>query len=167
MERLATLLHGLLAALALVLVLGSPWLNMVSRLKASPPWPDLLHLVCGAATLLLLLPFVLHTLRGGRWRLYFPWLAGHLQALRQDLSGLLRGRLPGSEGSGLFAAVQGLLLLAMVAASLTGLGWWWTEGTAAALDWHTAHVLAGRAAAVLLGLHLLTSLAHLVEFIRD
>lgn len=167
LERAAGPLHAVLAVLATALVLGSPWLAMVSLLKTQAAWPDLLHVGAGWAAAALLLPYALHTVQRGRWRLYFPWLAGHGRALRQDLQGLLRGRLPGSEGGGLFATLQGALLVALLAAAGTGLGWWFTQGTAAALDWHSHHTLAARVAAVLLGLHLLTGAAHLVEFVRD
>lgn len=167
LERLARPLHTLLALLVATLVLGSPWLVMVSRLKSGADWPDLLHVAAGWAAAVLLLPYTLHTLGGGRWRLYLPWLAGDLRALRQDLSGLLRGRLPGSEGGGLFAALQGALLLALLAAAGTGLGWWFAQGTDTALDWHSHHTLAARVAVGLLALHLLTGAVHLLEFVRD
>jgi hypothetical protein len=167
LERLSGPLHAALALLATTLVLGSPWLAMVSRLKHNAAWPDLLHVTAGWAAAALLLPYAWHTVGKGRWRLYFPWVAGDLRALRQDLQGLLQGRLPGSEGGGLFATLQGALLLALLAAAGTGLAWWFTQGTSAALDWHGHHTLAARVAAALLGLHLLTGAAHLIEFVRD
>lgn len=167
LDRLAGPLHAGLAVLAMALVLGSPWLSMVSRFKAGAPWTDGLHVLAGAAVACLLAPYAVQTLRRGRWRLYYPWLVGDLAPLRQDLQALARGGVPGSEGGGLFAILQGTLLLALAAAAGTGLMWWFSQGSEAVLAWHEQHVLAGRVAAVLLLTHLLTAAAHLLDFIRD
>jgi len=103
----------------------------------------------------------------GRWREHFPWLAGNFAGPGRDLAGLLRGHLPGAGGAGLFSALQGLLLLALLATALTGLGWLLVEGSRAALAWREWHALCANFFGALLLLHTLAASAHLLNFLRD
>jgi hypothetical protein len=125
------------------------------------------HMLLG----LLLLPVALVYLSGnlvqGRWRDYFPWLVGNFAGPGRDLAGLLRGRLPAAGGAGLFSTLQGLLLLALLAAALTGLGWFLSEGSRAALAWRDWHALSANLFGGLFLLHVLAASVHLLDFLRD
>lgn len=167
LERLAGTLHVLLALGSVWLLASSPWLHMYSRLPRAAAWADLAHVGVGVVVALLLPLYLLHCGQGPRWRLYFPWLAGSMGAVRRDLSGLLRGRLPAVEGGGLFAMLEGLLLLALLATGLTGLGWLAVQGSPVAMDWADVHTLCARVFAGLLLLHVLAVGSHLIDLVRD
>ena len=117
LERLSGPLHLTLALLALWLLASSPWLGMYRRLPSHAGFVNLAHVALGLAALLLVLIYLVGCSQGGRWQLYFPWLAGRLGAVGRDLGGLAHGRLPAVEGGGLFALIEGLLLLALLAKS--------------------------------------------------
>ena len=104
---------------------------------------------------------------GGRWRLYFPWAAGRFGDIARDLAGIVRGQRPGSEGGGLFAAVEGLLLLALLASALTGALWFLGRGTDAAIAWRGHHIVAARGFTGLMVLHVLAVALHFVDLVRD
>jgi len=83
------------------------------------------------------------------------------------VAGVFKGQRPGSEGGGLFATIEGLLLLALIAAALTGTLWLLGGGADAAVLWRGHHIVAARAFAVLMGLHVLAVALHLVDLVRD
>lgn len=156
------------AALVAVLVLyaSSPWLGMLRRVPREAGFVDYAHLVLGALALLLALAFLALAFRAGRWRLYFPWAAGHGAQVFRDVAGLLRGRLPRSEGGGLNTALQGLVLLAMLGTAVTGGGWFVAQGTDAALAWREVHATFAHALGGLVIAHAVTALAHVIELAR-
>jgi hypothetical protein len=117
LDRLSGPLHVGLASMSVFLVGASPWLHMYRSLPRQASFFNLSHVVLGVLVLVLVLVYSVGCCRGGRWRLYFPWLAGQWSAVGRDLGGIARGRLPGVEGGGLFAMIEGLLLLAL-------LGYW-------------------------------------------
>jgi hypothetical protein len=84
----------------------------------------------------------------------------------RDLAGLVRGQMPSVEGGGLFALIEGLLLVALLAAGITGALWLVTAGTSEAVGWRDWHIGAARTAAALLLLHFVTVSLHLLDFIR-
>ncbi len=165
-ERWRRTLHLALAGLVLWLVASSPWLELYRRLAPEAGWIAHAHVWLGLAALALSLLYLASCLRGGRWRLYFSWAGGDLAALRADLAALARGRLPGAEGGGLLALIEGLLLLAVVLAGLTGVLWLATAGTNEALAWRQWHIGAARAATALLALHLAGVFAHWLQLVR-
>lgn len=167
LDRLISPLHLLIALAALWLLASSPWLSMYRKLPAPPGAINLSHALLGAALLLLGAVYALACTVGGRWRLYWPWLAGQGGAVWRDFAGIFRGRRPMSEGGGLFGAIEGLLLLAMLAAAVTGALWWLQGGGADALAWRDHHVLAARAFAVLLAAHVVAVSLHLLDLARD
>lgn len=167
LERWSGRLHLALALGAAALVLASPWLRMVTRLPARPGFFNLSHVLLGAALTLLVLAYLAHCSLGGRWRLYFPWLAGQFSALGGDAVGLLRGRLPAAEGGGLFAVIEGLLLLALLFTGLSGLAWLLAQGGERAGDFYEVHVWLARGFVVLMVLHALSVSTHLLELVRD
>lgn len=167
LDRLATPLHALLALSVLWLLATSFWLGLYRRVPQDPGFINASHVAVGFAVLLMVAIYVLGCTLGGRWRLYFPWLAGQGSALRRDLANLARGERPMSEGGGLFGAIEGLLLVALLAAGVTGAAWYVMQGADAVLAWRTAHVVAARSAAALLLLHALSVTVHLIDLVRD
>lgn len=167
LDRLANPLHLLIALATLWLIATSAWLGMYRRVPDPAGFIDLSHVLLGFAALALGLVYALACTLGGRWRLYFPWLAGDGGAVLRDLAGLFRGQRPMSEGGGLFGAIEGLLLVALLAAGLTGALWFAQQGSEAALAWRSAHGVAAWSFAALLVAHTLSVALHLVDLIRN
>jgi Prokaryotic cytochrome b561 len=167
LERRSRALHLVLALASLALLAGSPWLHMAQRLPATPGWVNLAHVALGLAVALLLPPYLWLCSQGARRQRCFPWLTGHMGAVQRDLAGLWRGHLPAAEGGGLLALLEGLLLLALLAAVLSGAGWWLVQGSSTALDWADLHATCARVFAALLLLHVLGVALHLLDFVRN
>jgi len=167
MERTAERLHLPIALLSIWLLASSPWLALRRVIPSAPGFWNWNHMLFGLLLLPLALLFFSCSLVQGRWREHFPWLAGNFAGPGRDLAGLLRGHLPGAGGAGLFSALQGLLLLALLATALTGLGWLLVEGSRAALAWREWHALCANFFGALLLLHTLAASAHLLNFLRD
>ena len=165
-ERLANPVHVVVAIVATWLVLSSPWVELYKHLPPDAGWITRLHVWLGLATLLLAVGYLGLCARGGRWRTYFPWAGGQMDAVRRDLAGLVRGRMPSVEGGGLFALIEGLLLLALVAAGVTGVMWLVAAGTSDAVAWRSWHLGAARATAGLLLAHVIGVMLHWLEFVR-
>lgn len=166
LDRLANPLHQLIALACTWLLLSSPWLGMYAWIPDTPGFVNAVHVVLGLALLPLGLAYLAACTVGGRWQLYYPWVAGRLGDTARDLAGLLRGRRPGSEG-GLFAAVEGLLLLALLAAAVTGTAWFVLRETDAAIAWRGHHLVAARAFAGLMVAHVLAVSLHVVDLVRE
>lgn len=167
LDRLTNPLHLLIALASVWLIASSPWIGMYQRMPDELDVINLSHAVLGLALLPLGGVYFAACTIGGRWRLYFPWIAGQFGDLGRDLAGVLRGRRPGSEGGGLFAMIEGLLLLALLAAAATGTLWYAMQGTDAAVHWRGHHLIAVRCFAVLLLLHIVAVLLHFVDLVRD
>lgn len=167
LDRLVNPLHLLIALACTWLVASSPWLGMYQALPDEAGGINLSHVVIGLAMLPLGIVYFAACTLGGRWRLYFPWAAGQLGDIGRDVAGLFRGQRPGSEGGGLFAAIEGLLLLALLAAALTGALWFLARGTDAAIAWRGHHILAARGLIVLMVLHVVAVSLHFIDLVRD
>ena len=160
-------LHLAVALIAAWLVATSPWIAMYRRVPAHPGLLNGSHVVLGSTALVLAVPYLYACTRAGRWRLYFPWLAGQGGAALRDLAGLARGVIPSAEGGGLFAMFEGLTLLSLLATAATGAAWWAAHGSTDALTWRAAHAAAAQ---VLIGfaiVHVVTVSLHLLELVRD
>jgi hypothetical protein len=167
LERIANPLHVAVAVVTAWLVCSSPWVELYKRLPPDAGWVSRTHVWLGLAALALGLVYVAVCARGGRWRLYLPWAAGQMGAVGRDIAGMFRGQMPSVEGGGLFALIEGLLLLAVLAAGFTGALWFVTEGTGEAVGWRAWHIGAARTAAALLLLHFVSVSLHLLEFVRN
>lgn len=167
LDRLNNPLHLLIALAGTWLAASSPWIGMYQALPDPPGALNLSHVFIGLAVLPLAIAYFAACTAGGRWRLYFPWAAGQLGDIGRDLAGIGRGQRPGSEGGGLFAALEGLLLLALLAAAVTGALWFLTRGTDAAVAWRGHHILAARGFTGLMVLHVLAVSLHFVDLVRD
>lgn len=166
-EATADRQHLAVAALSLWLIVTSPWVSMLRRIPSGAGWLDYAHVVVGAVLLVLTLIHARTCTREGRWQLYFPYAPAQIGNVGRDLAGLLRGRIPASEGGGLFGLVEGLLLVALVATASTGAAWLFAQGSAEALAWRGHHILAARVFIGLLLLHVLAVATHLLDLLRD
>lgn len=166
-EKLAARQHLALTLLSAWLIATSPWIAMLRRVPRDAGFLDYSHVVLGSVTLAIAITYTVSCTRAGRWRLYFPWLAGHLGAIGRDASGLLRGRIPAAEGGGLFGLIEGLLLVLLLATAVTGAVWFAMQGSLEALAWRSHHIFAARGLVVFLVLHVITVSLHLIDFIRD
>ena len=107
LDRLNNPLHLLIALACTWLLASSPWIGLYHALPEEPGWLNLGHVVLGLAMLPLGIVYLAACTVGGRWRLYFPWMAGQFGMIGADLAGVFRGQRPGSEGGGLFADDRG------------------------------------------------------------
>jgi hypothetical protein len=167
LDRLNNPLHLLIALACTWLLASSPWIGLYFALPEETGWLNLSHVVLGLAMLPLGIVYLAACTMGGRWQLYFPWAAGQFGMIGADVAGVFKGQRPGSEGGGLFATIEGLLLLALLAAALTGTLWLLAGGADAAALWRGHHIVAAHAFAVLSGLHVLAVALHLVDLVRD
>jgi hypothetical protein len=165
-EKLVNRQHAVAAVLAAWLILTSPWVAMLGKVPQGAGFFDYAHIVAGFLAMLISVSYTISCVRKGGWRLYFPWASGNLGAVGRDLAGLLRGRVPSAEGGGLFAMIEGLLLVAFIAAAVSGAAWALNQGTDLAMAWRSYHVLAARTFAGLLVLHVLAVASHLLDFVR-
>jgi hypothetical protein len=166
LERVSGVLHALLAPACIFLLAASPWLGMYQALPAEPGWINLSHVIVGLSTLPLVLLYLYACIQRGLWRTYFPWLAGQVGSIGRDLAGLARLQRPMSEGGGLFAALEGLLLLALLVVALTGALWFVLQGGDAAVSLRATHAAAAHVFGWLLGAHVLAVALHLVDLVR-
>lgn len=166
LQRVAERLHLPIALLSIWLLATSPWVGMRRVIPDDPGFWNWNHLLLGLVLLPIALVYLAGNLVQGRWRDHLPWLIGNFSSLGRDLAGLLRARLPAAGGAGLYSVVQGLLLLALLATALTGLGWLLFEGSRAALAWRDWHAFSANLFGVLL-LHVLAASAHLLDLLRD
>ena len=166
-EKQAARQHLAVALLSTWLVATSPWIAMLRRVPREAGFLDYSHVVLGLVTLVIAITYTFTCTRAGRWRLYFPWLAGQLGAVGRDASGLPRGRIPAAEGGGLFGLIEGLLLVLLLATAVTGAVWFAMQGTPEALAWRSHHIFAARGMVAFFVLHVITVSLHLIDFIRD
>ena len=167
LDRLSGPLHLGVALAVAWLILGSPWIGMYDRMPDEPGWANLSHVILGFAVLAIGVAYTAAVAQGGRWREYFPWLGGDMGAIGRDLAGIFRGRLPTVEGGGLLPMIEGLLLVALLAAGVTGAAWFFMQGSETAVVLRDWHILAARACAVLVLLHFAGVALHLLDFVRE
>ena len=166
-ETTVNRLHLVVALLALWLVFTSPWVSMLRRVPGSAGFFDYAHMILGVLALLVGTLYGIVVAQGGHWKLYFPLAAGNAAAVGRDLAGLLRGKVPAAEGGGLFGAIEGLLLLALLTAGMSGVVWFLLQGSDAALTWRVLHLVFARILIAAGVLHVLAVASHLLDFVRD
>lgn len=165
-DRFVRRVHALALVCTATLYVSSPWTAMLRRFPRSAGLADYVHVVAGTLALLAAIGFVVLAARGGRWRLYFPWLSGRGALVARDLAGLFRGRLPASEGGGLGSALQGFTVLAFAVAAAAGAGWFLANGGDAAPALRTMHVASAHVLGGLIVAHAATALAHVIQMAR-
>ena len=97
-DRLVNRQHAVAALLATWLIVTSPWVAMLGKVPQGAGFLDYAHIVAGLLALLVSVSYAISCVRGGGWRLYFPWASGNSGAVGRDVAGLLRGRMPVAEG---------------------------------------------------------------------
>lgn len=162
-EPLLNRLHVAVVVACGWLVFTSPWVSMLRRIPSGAGFFDYAHVVVGFAGLLLAVLYTWACTSDGGWRTYFPWAAGRSQAVVDDVLGLFRRRIPTAESGGLFAAIEGMLLVALLAAAVTGAAWFALQGSAEAVAWRGCHVIAARALVGLIVAHVLAVATHLLD----
>jgi len=167
LDRLADSQHLVVLLASLWLVLTSPWITMRKGIPESAGFLDWAHVVLGLALVPLSLAYFATNTLKGRWRDYFPWLAGNFAEVKRDLAGIPKGRLPQPGGAGLFSLIEGLVLVLLVATALTGLGWFVLEGSRAAMAWRDWHIVAADALVVGMVVHAIAASLHLLEFLLE
>jgi hypothetical protein len=165
LDRIANFLHAVIALACTWIVVGSPWIGMYQQMPEHPSVVESSHVVLGFALLPAALVYLAACVVGGRWRLYFPWLGGHISAIGRDVAGIARGHRPTAEGGGLFATIEGLLLIALLATAASGALWYASGEAAAAIAWRGHHIIAARALVALFALHLIAVALHFLDFI--
>lgn len=165
LERGWTSAHLLLAIVGTWLVATSPWVALFLDVPPSAGFIDVSHVWLGLAMLPLGLLHLYSCVHAGRWRQYYPWLAGNFAQIATDLKDLVRMKRPGSEGGGLFAAIEGLLLIALVATAATGALWYATQGSDAAMAWRGHHIIAARVFVGLFIAHIVAVALHWLDFV--
>ena len=167
LDRLADSQHLVVLLLSLWLVLTSPWITMRKGIPESAGFLDWAHVALGLVLVPLSITYFATNVLGGRWREYFPWLAGDFSGLTKDLAGIPKGRLPQPGGAGLFSLIEGLVLVLLVAAALTGLGWFLLEGSRAAMAWRDWHIVTADVLVAGMILHAVAASLHLLEFLLE
>jgi len=166
-DTLTGRLHAAVALVSAWLVLTSPWIAMYRRMPDDADFLNTSHVLLGFAALVVAAPYLLSCVRAGRWRLYFPWMAGQGGGALRDLAGLCRGRIPSSEGGGLFAVIEGFALLLLLVTAASGAAWFFTQTSGDALAWRSIHVVSARTFVFLAVTHVITVSLHLLELVRD
>ena len=164
-EAFTNRLHFRVALVCAWLIFTSPWVSMFRGIPRDPGFFDLAHIAVGAAGLLLAVVYTYACTRRGRWRLYFPWSPAGLRIVGRDITGLFRGRIPAAEGGGLFACIEGLLLILLLVTALTGAGWALAQGSHAALAWRDAHIVAAQVLVGLIVAHVVAVATHLRDLV--
>ena len=166
LDRLKGPLDLAVALVAVWLLASSPWIGMVHRMPDDADRINVGDVTVGFVALLIGVVYTAGGLRGSRWREYFPWAGGELGALGGDVAGMFRGRRPTVEGGVLLPTIEGLLLLAPLAAGLTGAAWFLAQGSDAAVALPVQYaVVAGAFGALLL--HVVGVALLLRDFVRE
>ena len=165
-ESTVNRLHLAVALTALWLIGTSPWIGMLRRVPAGASWIDGAHVTVGWAGLVLGFLYAAACLRGGGWRRLLPWNPDGIAGVGRDVASLARGQVPSAEGVGLFSAIEGLLLLALLVAAIAGAGWHLAQGGDSALAWRGVHVISARVLVGMLVLHVVAVASHLIDFAR-
>lgn len=162
-ESLINRLHVAVVVVCGWLILTSPWVSMLRRIPGGAGFFDYSHIAVGFGGLALALVYTWACMRDGGWRTYFPWAAGRSKDVLADLAGLLRGRIPSAESGGLFAMIEGLLLVALLAVAVSGAAWFVLQGSADAVAWRGHHIIAARSLTGLIVAHALAVATHLLD----
>jgi hypothetical protein len=144
LESTTNRLHAALAILAVWLIATSPWVSMLRRIPSGAGFFDYAHVALGWVALVLGLVYAVALLGGGQWRQFVP-----------------------GKAAGITGVIEGLSLVAIVAAGATGAMWFLRQGSADAMAWRGWHIFAAR---ILIGAgiaHLLAVASHLLDFVRD
>lgn len=134
-------LHVVVALFVVWLLATSPWVSMLRRIPESAGFFDYAHVTVGWLALLCGVIYAVSVAGGGRLKQYLP------------------GRTAGIGG-----AIEGLLLVALIATGATGALWFFTQGSADAITWRSLHIYSARALIAVGIAHLVAVASHLIDF---
>ncbi|MCG9697582.1 cytochrome b/b6 domain-containing protein [Shewanella sp. Isolate11] len=159
--------HLLLILLSVFLISTSGWILMGRGIRANASIWDLLHVYLGLLAAFFSVTFLLSNVRQGKWRQYFPWLAGDFAQVSADIKGLFKGKIPAAGGKGLFSLIEGIGLLLLFVVALTGTIWFCLQGSSEALAWRSWHHVFAKGFIGFVVLHCICAASHLLDFIRN
>ncbi len=133
-------LHVVVALFVVWLLATSPWVSMLRRVPADASFFDHAHITVGWLTLLCGSIYAATVAGGGRLKQYLP------------------GRTAGIGG-----AIEGLLLLTLLATGATGALWFLTQGSADAITWRGLHIYSARALIGVGVAHVVAVATHLID----
>ncbi|MGF1688867.1 cytochrome b/b6 domain-containing protein [Photobacterium japonica] len=118
-------LHGLSLVWVLLQIISSNFMHV----HADTLWGNInlmakFHVYSGLCLLPITLVFVYHVIKRRTIADMYPWLFGHFSQIKKDINVLRTLRLPESHPAGLAATVEGLGLLALLLALVTGTLWY-------------------------------------------
>ncbi|MFC5080641.1 hypothetical protein VTH8203_04482 [Vibrio thalassae] len=118
-------LHALTLFWVLVQIISSNFIHV----HADTLWSSInsiakIHIYSGLLLIPLTLVFVYKVIKRRTIGDMYPWLSGNFTQIKQDLQCLSRVELPESHPAGIAATVEGLGLLALLLALVTGTAWY-------------------------------------------
>ncbi|GLP94845.1 cytochrome b/b6 domain-containing protein [Paraferrimonas sedimenticola] len=161
----------LIKRLHLLLVLVVIWLFVsaggvkMAKLAMSPGLWEWNHLWFGGLVTLLSVGFWLTNLAHGKWRSHYSWLVADFAQVVRDLKGLTKGRLPSAIDGGLLAWIEGIAMLLLIGAGVSGLMGYLSSG-AQALSWYDWHTSLAWSLLWALAVHAVAALGHYIETFR-
>ena len=84
---------------------------------------DWYHITAGLGLVLLTPVFMALLLKRRHWQDLYPWMRGDFTQIKMDISTLVSKHLPDAKPAGLAATVEGLGLLALLLALISGASW--------------------------------------------
>ncbi|MCK8044416.1 cytochrome b/b6 domain-containing protein [Shewanella sp. 1CM18E] len=159
--------HVLIILTSAYLIFTSSWVLIGRSLRINASIWDTSHVYLGLVGAFFSITFLISNSLKGKWRQYFPWLVADFSQLKADLVGLTKGKIPIAGGRGLFSITEGIGMLLFVAVGVTGLLWFATQGTSAALMWRGYHIDAAHGFIGFIMLHAVFACLHLLDFIRN
>ncbi|MCF1426855.1 MAG: hypothetical protein LPH19_02495 [Shewanella sp.] len=134
--------HGLILTAVILQIISSSFMHIhADTLPSSFGALDWYHIVVGLGLLLLVPVFMGILLKRRTCRVLYPWLAGSFNVIKEDIHTLQTLTLPPFRSAGLAACVEGLGLLALLLAALSGTLWFigMRQGSSEAADLLNLH----------------------------
>lgn len=113
------LIHLLIATLVIIQIIDSNFMHTKHGLNIGA----YCHIILGLITGILTCMFVISQFNNRGIKYFYPYCFKHFDAIKQDITLLLRKKLPCTKPGGLAAIVQGLGLGAICLVFLSGLAW--------------------------------------------
>ncbi|MGR5235654.1 cytochrome b/b6 domain-containing protein [Vibrio alfacsensis] len=145
---------------SLMHVHGDTELNQISDLA-------FIHIYSGLVLLPVSLIFATKVIMRRKIQDLYPWLSGHYQVIKEDAESLLKLDLPEAKPSGLAATIEGLGILALILAVVTGSVWYLTVFTSGPSEWLLSiHKLSVTFIQIYFFGHALFAMLHLAQWWR-
>ncbi|MGR5132302.1 cytochrome b/b6 domain-containing protein [Vibrio alfacsensis] len=127
-----------------------------------------IHIYSGLALLPVCLIFATKVIMRRKIQDLYPWVSGNYHAIKEDIESVLKFELPEAKPSGLAATVEGLGILALILAVVTGSMWYLVVLTSGPSEWLLSiHKMSVTFIQVYFFGHALFALLHLVQWWRE